>query len=327
MTLAERLESAWYGVGRAPWWTGPLALLYGVLTGLRRVLYRWGVLHSVRLPVPVVVIGNLTAGGTGKTPVTIAIVESLRRRGYTPGVVSRGYGGSQKEPALLDDSPDPAVVGDEPCLIRASGVAVAVGRDRPAAAKLLIEAGCDVVIADDGLQHYALARDVEICVIDGVRRFGNGRLLPAGPLREPLSRLEQMDFRICNGGAVAPGDTPMQLQGGQVSALVDGQSKPIADFTGQDVHAVAAIGHPQRFFASLRSQGLQVIEHPFPDHHAFVPADLAFNDDRPVLMTEKDAVKCRLFAQPHWWAVPVRAVLPQAFFDELEGRLHRASTR
>lgn len=327
MTLAERLESAWYGVGRAPWWTGPLALLYGVLTGLRRVLYRWGVLRSVRLPVPVVVIGNLTAGGTGKTPVTIAIAESLRRRGYTPGVVSRGYGGSQKEPVLLDDSPDPAVVGDEPCLIRASGVAVAVGRDRPAAAKLLIAAGCDVVIADDGLQHYALARDVEICVIDGVRRFGNGRLLPAGPLREPLSRLEQMDFRICNGGAVAPGDTPMQLQGGQVSALVDGQSKPIADFTGQDVHAVAAIGHPQRFFASLRSQGLQVIEHPFPDHHAFVPADLAFNDDRPVLMTEKDAVKCRLFAQPHWWAVPVRAVLPQAFFDELEGRLHRASTR
>lgn len=327
MTLAERLESAWYGVGRAPWWTGPLALLYGLLTGLRRVLYRWGVLRSVRLPVPVVVIGNLTAGGTGKTPVTIAIAESLRRRGYTPGVVSRGYGGSQKEPALLDDSPDPAVVGDEPCLIRASGVAVAVGRDRPAAAKLLIAAGCDVVIADDGLQHYALARDVEICVIDGVRRFGNERLLPAGPLREPLSRLEQMDFRICNGGAVAPGDTPMQLQGGQVSALVDGQSKPIADFTGQDVHAVAAIGHPQRFFASLRSQGLQVIEHPFPDHHAFVPADLAFNDDRPVLMTEKDAVKCRLFAQPHWWAVPVRAVLPQAFFDELEGRLHRASTR
>jgi tetraacyldisaccharide 4'-kinase len=327
MTLAERLESAWYGVGRAPWWTGPLALLYGVLTGLRRVLYRWGVLRSVRLPVPVVVIGNLTAGGTGKTPVTIAIVESLRRRGYTPGVVSRGYGGSQKEPVLLDDSPDPAVVGDEPCLIRASGVAVAVGRDRPAAAKLLIAAGCNVVIADDGLQHYALARDVEICVIDGVRRFGNGRLLPAGPLREPLSRLEQMDFRICNGGAVAPGDTPMQLQGGQVSALVDGQSKPIADFTGQDVHAVAAIGHPQRFFASLRSQGLQVIEHPFPDHHAFVPADLAFNDDRPVLMTEKDAVKCQLFAQPHWWAVPVRAVLPQAFFDEIEGRLHRASTR
>ncbi|RAO75103.1 tetraacyldisaccharide 4'-kinase [Dyella jiangningensis] len=327
MTLAERLESAWYGVGRTPWWTAPLALLYGVLTGLRRALYRMGVLRSVRLPVPVVVIGNLTAGGTGKTPLTIAIAESLRRRGYRPGVVSRGYGGSQREPVLLGESPDPAVVGDEPCLIRASGVAVAVGRERPAAAKLLIEAGCDVVIADDGLQHYALARDVEICVIDGVRRFGNGRLLPAGPLREPLSRLARVDFRICNGGAVAPGDVPMQLQGGQVRSLVDGQHRPLADFAGQDVHAVAAIGHPQRFFASLRSQGLQVIEHPFPDHHAFARDELSFGDDKPVLMTEKDAVKCQAFAQPHWWTVPVRAVLPQAFFDELDDRIRKVPAR
>lgn len=327
MALADRLESAWYGTGRAPWWAGPLAALYGALTSLRRGLYRLGVLRSTRLSVPVVVIGNLSVGGTGKTPVTIAIADALRRRGYRPGVVSRGYGGSQKAPSLLGESPDPSVVGDEPCLIRASGVAVAVGRERPAAARLLIEAGCDVVIADDGLQHYALARDVEICVIDGVRRFGNGRLLPAGPLREPLSRLERVDFRICNGGAVAPGDIPMQLQGGQARALVDGQDKPLADFAGQEVHAVAAIGHPQRFFASLRSQGLQVIEHAFPDHHAFTRGDLAFNDDRPVLMTEKDAVKCRPFAQAHWWVVPVRAVLPQAFFDELDGRLRQASTR
>ena len=325
VTLADRLESAWYGVGRTPWWTVPLALLYGALSGLRRVFYRTGLLRSVRLPVPVVVIGNLTAGGTGKTPVTIAIADSLRRRGYRPGVVSRGYGGSQREPVLLGESPDPAVVGDEPCLIRASGVAVAVGRERPAAAKLLIEAGCDVVIADDGLQHYALARDIEICVIDGVRRFGNGRLLPAGPLREPLSRLEQVDFRICNGGAVAPGDIPMQLQGGQIRALVDGQEKSLADFAGQEVHAVAAIGHPQRFFASLRAQGVEVIEHAFPDHHAFMRSELAFNDDRAVLMTEKDAVKCLSFAQAHWWAVPVRAVLPQAFFDELDERLRRVA--
>lgn len=326
MALADRLESAWYGTGRAPWWTGPLAALYGALTSLRRGLYRLGLLHSTRLSVPVVVIGNLSVGGTGKTPVTIAIAESLRRRGYQPGVVSRGYGGSQREPALLGDLADPSVVGDEPCLIRASGVAVAVGRERPAAAKLLIEAGCNVVIADDGLQHYALARDVEICVIDGVRRFGNGRLLPAGPLREPLSRLERVDFRICNGGAIGPGDIPMQLQGGQVKALVDGQDKALADFAGQEVHAVAAIGHPQRFFASLRSQGLQVIEHAFPDHHAFTPGDLAFSDDRLVLMTEKDAVKCRSFAQANWWVVPVRAVLPQAFFDALDGRLRQVST-
>jgi tetraacyldisaccharide 4'-kinase len=324
MALAERLESAWYGAGRAPWWTSPLATLYGAIIRLRRTLYRMRVLRSVRLPVPVVVIGNLSVGGTGKTPVTIAVADALRRRGYVPGVVSRGYGGSQTGPVLLDALPDPALVGDEPCLIRASGVAVAVGRHRPAAAKLLVAAGCDVVIADDGLQHYALARDVEICVIDGVRRFGNSRLLPAGPLREPLSRLRQVDFRICNGGVVSPGDVPMRLQGGLAWALVDESVKPLTDFAGQTVHAVAAIGHPQRFFASLRSQGLQVIEHAFPDHHAFVASDLAFADGRPVVMTEKDAVKCRAFAQAHWWTVPVRAVLPRAFFDDLESRLRAA---
>jgi tetraacyldisaccharide 4'-kinase len=324
MTLADRLESAWYGVGRVPWWAGPLAALYGALTSLRRSLYRLGVLRSTRLAVPVVVIGNLSVGGTGKTPVTIAVADALRRRGYKPGVVSRGYGGTQKTPALLGGAPDPAVVGDEPCLIRASGVAVAVGRDRPAAAKLLVDAGCDVVIADDGLQHYALARDVEICVIDGVRRFGNGRLLPAGPLREPLSRLQRVDFRICNGGVLATGDVPMQLQGGSVRALADDHVKPLTDFSGQAVHAVAAIGHPLRFFASLRSQGLQVIEHAFPDHHAFVAGDLAFADSLPVLMTEKDAVKCVRFAQPQWWTVPVRAALPPAFFDDLEARVRSA---
>ncbi|QNK00834.1 tetraacyldisaccharide 4'-kinase [Dyella telluris] len=324
MTLAERLEAAWYGTGRAPWWAGPLSWLYGALTALRRGLYRVGVLRSVRLPVPVIVIGNLSVGGTGKTPLTIALADALRKRGYKPGVVSRGYGGSQKEPLLLDDAPEPARVGDEPCLIRASGVPVAVGRDRPAAARLLLAAGCDLVIADDGLQHYALARDLEVCVIDGVRRFGNGRLLPAGPLREPLSRLQKVSFRVCNGGMVTPGDVPMELRGGTVQALLDGHTQPLADFAGQTVHAVAAIGYPVRFFASLRAQGLQVVEHPFADHHAFVACDLAFGDESPVLMTEKDAVKCRAFAQAHWWSVPVRAVLPPAFFDDIEARLRRS---
>ncbi|WP_243039965.1 tetraacyldisaccharide 4'-kinase [Dyella sedimenti] len=325
MSVAGRIESAWYGKGRAPWWTRPLAWLYGALGALRRALYRAGLLRSTRLPVPVVVIGNLTAGGTGKTPLTIAVAEALRRRGHAPGVVSRGYGGKQKRPRLLDETPDPAVVGDEPCLIRASGVAVAVGRDRPAAARLLIDAGCDVVIADDGLQHYALARDVEICVIDGVRRFGNGRLLPAGPLREPLSRLRKVDFRICNGGVMEPGEVPMHLQGGTARALVGQRTMPLADLAGRTVHAVAAIGHPQRFFAGLRAQGLHVIEHVFPDHHAFNAQDLGFGDRQPVLMTEKDAVKCRAFAKANWWAVPVQASLPKSFYDELEGRVRRAS--
>ena len=325
MALIDTLESAWYGNGRVPWWAWPLATLYGAAIHLRGGLYRAGWLASVRLPVPVIVIGNLSVGGTGKTPLTMAVVEALLSRGYLPGVVSRGYGGSQREPLLLGDTPDPARVGDEPCLIRTSGVPVAVGHDRPAAAQLLLEAGCNVLIADDGLQHYALARDVEICVIDGVRRFGNGRLLPAGPLREPLSRLQRVDLRVCNGGVAADGEYPMQLRGGDVVALCDGQQQSLASFMGQRAHAVAAIGNPQRFFDSLRAAGIELIEHAFADHHAFAPTDLNFNDDLPVLMTDKDAVKCQRFAQPHWWRVPVHAELQKSFHDGLAARIGMVS--
>ncbi len=324
MALIDTFESAWYGNGRVPWWAWPLAMLYAVVVSLRGRLYRAGWLRSVHLPVPVVVIGNLSVGGTGKTPLTIAVAEALRAKGYRPGVVSRGYGGSQREPLLLDDAPDPARVGDEPCLIRASGIPVAVGRDRPAAARLLLDADCNVLIADDGLQHYRLARDVEICVIDGVRRFGNGRLLPAGPLREPLSRLQRVDFRVCNGGVAVEGEYPMHLRGGEVVALCDGQHQTLASFEGQRAHAVAAIGNPQRFFASLRAAGIELIEHAFADHHAFAPADLDFNDDLPVLMTDKDAIKCQRFAQPHWWRVPVQADLPASFHDVLATRISKA---
>lgn len=321
MALVDTLESAWYGQHRPPWWTWPLAGLYGGVIALRRGLYRAGWLRSVRLPVPVIVIGNLSVGGTGKTPLTMAVVEALRARGYRPGVVSRGHGGVQREPILLDASPDPARVGDEPCLIHAIGVPVAVGRDRPAAAQLLLDAGCDVILADDGLQHYALARDVEICVIDGVRRFGNQRLLPRGPLREPMARLQSISLRVCNGGVAALDEHPMQLQGDEMVALCDGRRQPLASLGGQRVHAVAAIGNPSRFFDSLRSEGLDVIEHRFEDHHAFVRDELDFGDQQPLLMTDKDAIKCRPFARSHWWRVPVRAVLPAAFYEALDMRL------
>lgn len=321
MALIDTLESAWYGAGRAPWWTSPLAVLYSGVIRLRHALYRLGWLRSVRLPAPVVVIGNITVGGTGKTPLTIAVIEALRARGYRPGVVSRGYGGNQRDPLLLDQASEPSQVGDEPCLIRASGVPVAIGRDRPAAARLLLDAGCNVLIADDGLQHYRLARDVEICVIDGMRRFGNQRLLPAGPLREPVRRLQQVDLRVCNGGSAEPGEYPMQLRGGEVVALDDGRTAPLAGFSGQRIHAVAAIGNPSRFFDSLRAVGIELIEHAFADHHQFVREELAFADGLPVLMTDKDAVKCRRFAQPGWWRVPVRAELPTAFFDVLIERI------
>jgi tetraacyldisaccharide 4'-kinase len=326
MTLAQTLQAGWYGKGRLPWWCYPLAGLYGALIAVRRAMYKRGWLRAVRLTCPVIVVGNLTAGGTGKTPLTLALIDALRARGYRPGVVSRGYGGSLREPTLLDNAPNPAEVGDEPSLIRASGVPVAIGRDRPAAAQLLLDAGCNVLIADDGLQHYRLARDVEICVIDGERRFGNARLLPAGPLREPLSRLDEVDFRVCNGGVAKKDEIPMSLQGGMVRRLGDRQEQSIAVFSGMRVHAVAAIGNPERFFSSLAAQGIEVIAHPFVDHHAFVPADLAFGDNLPVLMTEKDAVKCRAFARPDWWSVPVRAELPDAFYDALSARLGPGKT-
>ena len=323
MTLADTLVEAWYGKRRSPWWTWPLAVLYGALTALRRVLYRIGMLRSVRLSVPVIVIGNLTAGGTGKTPLAIALAEALRVRGWRPGVVSRGHGGRQRAPVLLGETPDPSEVGDESCLIRASGVPVAVGRDRPAAAQLLVAQGCNVVIADDGLQHYRLACDLEICVIDGARRFGNGHLLPAGPLREPLRRLARVDVCVCHGGTPQAGEYPMRLAGGEAVTLDGAQRLVLSAFAGRQVHAVAAIGNPARFFASLRDAGLDVIEHAFPDHHAFTAAELAFGDERPVLMTDKDAVKCRSFAQPHWWRVPVHAGLPADFFDAVMARLPR----
>ena len=213
MATRDTLLRAWYANGPLPWWAAPLAALYGAVVRGRVALYRRGWLRVERLPVPVVVVGNLTAGGTGKTPLVMAIVEALRARGLRPGVVSRGYGGRQREAMLLGPSPDPAQVGDEPALIRGGGASVAIGRDRAAAGRLLTAAGCNVLVADDGLQHYALARDIEICVIDGARRFGNGCLLPAGPLREPLSRLQRVDLRVCNGSTPQAGEYAMRLRG------------------------------------------------------------------------------------------------------------------
>ncbi|HEX7342325.1 MAG TPA: tetraacyldisaccharide 4'-kinase [Rhodanobacteraceae bacterium] len=323
MALADTLVRRWYDGSPRPILWRPLTWLYRGVVALRAWLYQRGWLASEHLPVPVLVVGNISLGGTGKTPLVMALVDGLRERGWRPGVVSRGHGGSQKEPMLLPDRADPARFGDEPCLIRQhTSVPLAVGRDRPAAARLLLEQGCDLVIADDGLQHYRLTRDVEICVIDGVRRLGNGLMLPCGPLREPPSRLRQVDFRVVNGGVAGPDEVPMQLTGEHARNLVDsGQSRPLTTLSGQLVHAVAGIGHPRRFFDSLRAHGLQVIEHAFADHHAFVVADLDFGDAAPVLMTEKDAVKCAAFATPAMWSVPVTAVLPAAFLHDLDARL------
>jgi tetraacyldisaccharide 4'-kinase len=272
---------------------------------------------------PTVVIGNLSVGGAGKTPLTLALIDALRARGWNPGVISRGYGGTARGPERVLPGSDPARAGDEPCLIAArSGAPVAVARQRIEAARLLQASHeVDLLIADDGLQHYALARDLEILVIDGRRRYGNGRLLPAGPLREPLERASASDFRVLNGGEVQSDEIPMRLQLARAEPLAGGESKAIGDFAGQQVHAVAGIGDPTRFFAALAAQGIEVIPHAFPDHHAFKATDLRFDPELPILMTEKDAVKCRAFALPSSYAVPVDAILPESFFDAVDARL------
>lgn len=322
-SFRARLESIWYGGTPIPLWLSALVLLYRGLRALHVAPYRFGWRVPKQLGVPLIVIGNLTAGGSGKTPLTIALVEALRLRGWKPGVVSRGYGGSQRDPLLLDDMPTPARVGDEPCLIRQrTGVPVAVGRDRHRAAMLLVERGVDVVIADDGLQNPALARDIEVCVIDGQRRFGNARLLPAGPLREPLSRLAHLSLKVCNGGVAQTGETAMRLVGDMAVPVARSAGvRPLESFSGQRVRAVAAIGNPERFFDGLRAHGIDVVPHAFPDHHSFVASDLQFGDDLPLLMTEKDAVKCTAFASKGFWCVPVRAELPDTFFDAVDEKL------
>nr|WP_225589095.1 tetraacyldisaccharide 4'-kinase [Pseudoxanthomonas sp. PXM01] len=317
----------WFGDGPVPAWARALAGVYSALVAVRSRLYRIGVLRRHRVGVPVVVVGNITAGGTGKTPLTIALVERLRAAGFKPGVASRGYGRSGEAQARwVDAATPPADGGDEPVLIaRHTGTRVRVDRDRVAAAKALVAAGCDVVICDDGLQHYRLQRDVEIEVIDGARRYGNARMMPAGPLREPVARAAACDFRVVNlpepDSAAEFGEWPMRLQADDALPLRGGRPKPLSAFAGQRVHAVAGIGNPGRFFTMLRNEGLGVVPHAFADHHDYRAEDFAFGSELPVLMTEKDAVKCAAFANAWFYSVPVTAKLPEAFWIALLEKL------
>jgi tetraacyldisaccharide 4'-kinase len=309
MSLQSWLNRIWYDRASPPWWLLPLSSIYGAAAGSRRYLYSKGLRTSIRMPVPVIVVGNLSVGGTGKTPLVCWLVAHLAERGFKPGVVTRGYGGASGDARIIDARADADAVGDEPALlVRRTGAPVAVGRDRPAAAQLLVDAGCDVVVSDDGLQHHALARDCEIAVIDGERRFGNGSLLPAGPLREPIGRLAAADAVVVNGGRVPlEGAFTMRLEPGSASSVAGGAVKALAEFAGLTVHAVAGIGNPQRFFDMLRAHGIVVVAHPLPDHARLRAADISFGDQCPVLMTEKDAVKCARIAGPHHWYVPVTA--------------------
>jgi tetraacyldisaccharide 4'-kinase len=339
MRFRDRLVAAWYRPGITPlavalW---PSSLPFRVAVALRRALYRAGVLKSVHVRAPVIVVGNVTAGGTGKTPLALALAESLAVRAWHPGIVSRGYGGrhaAQREaPVLVTREDDPVDVGDEPLLYARQGFPVAIGADRVAAAQCLLREHpeVDVVISDDGLQHHGLARDVEIAVIDGARGLGNGFAIPAGPMREPASRLAEVAAVVVtqtpDGVADIPPEVPVDARR-FVQRLVPDASlycvadpgivKPVTAVAGERVHAIAGIGHPDRFFATLERLGLRVTPHPFPDHHAFSPSDIALPGPQAIVMTAKDAVKCRRFADARCWYLPVRSQVDAELTDLVE---------
>lgn len=322
----------WYDGSLPPLPARMLSALYAGVTVVRRKAYRGRWLRSRHPGAPVIVVGNIVAGGSGKTPLTVALVERLRVEGWTPGVASRGHGREHAAtPRWVEADGDAAQVGDEPLLIaRRTGAKLRVDRDRVAAAKALVAAGCDVIVCDDGLQHYRLARDIEIEVQDARRGYGNGRLLPAGPLREPVERAADCTFRVLNLGVVGTGDAqhaaggdewPMRLRADSVRPVGGGRARPLSAFAGQRVHAVAGIGDPERFFSMLRAAGIAVVPHAFPDHHAYTRKDFDFGSRLPVLMTEKDAVKCAAFTDAQSFMVPVDAVLPEAFWVALLDRL------
>ncbi|MFA6122008.1 MAG: tetraacyldisaccharide 4'-kinase [Sideroxydans sp.] len=315
----ERLQHHWYVITPLHLLLYPVSLIFRALVSLRRFLYRSGAIASPKFHVPIVIIGNISVGGTGKTPLTLWLTQQLIDDGWHPGIISRGYRKSKHTNTLpryvnADDSSDE--VGDEPLLMAQRKLCpVWIGRDRPAVASALLLAHpeCDIILSDDGLQHYRLHRDAEIVVIDGARRFGNGLLLPAGPLREPASRLNDVDAIVVNGGEAQANEFGMQLQGTRFHNLLNPEIVVSADaLAGQRLHAIAGIGHPKRFFDHLQQLGLQCTTQAFSDHHDFTASDLDFDDVDAILMTEKDAVKCAAFATKKHWVLRVDAQVDPA---------------
>lgn len=310
----------------------PLSALFAAVSALRRCAWQRRLLRPRHAGAAVVVVGNITAGGTGKTPLTLWLARFLREHGRHPGIISRGYGAARTDPRPVPDSGTAADYGDEPCLLaQRSGCPVWVGSDRVAVARALLAAHpeTDVIISDDGLQHYRLARDFEIAVIDGARGLGNGWPLPSGPLREPRSRLDSVDAVVVNGGngkGLFPQALAMQLTGSEFRNLLQPAQRVTPEyFRGRRVHAIAGIGNPQRFFAQLGRLGVSCMPHAFPDHHAYTAHDLAFAADDDLVMTEKDAVKCTPFATTRYWALVVDAEPDPRLGEMILARLAEAS--
>lgn len=326
MAYSGLLESVWYGRHPLSTMIAPLGWCYRFSMSLRHLAYKSGILTSHNISVPIIIVGNIVAGGTGKTPLVIWLAKYLKDKGYQPGIVSRGYKSKVKQwPQQVRKDSSPDLVGDEPVLLaRHSDCPVSIAPNRYAAAYALIEyKQVNIIICDDGLQHHALGRDIEIAVIDGERRHGNGRCLPAGPLRESVSRLKSVDMIVCNGDANR-GEFTMKYVPQPLCAVGDNDKTCIIEqFRDQTVHAVAGIGNPGRFFSYLRSAGLNVIRHEFPDHYNFRRKDIFFDDGLAVIMTEKDAVKCERFATDQCWFLPVSVAMPATFQHRLEVLLNK----
>ncbi len=321
------LERSWYRYWHPlTWLLYPLSLIFCLLVALRRSLYRLGVFSQRTFDVPVIVVGNITVGGSGKTPMVAWLASYLQSRGYKPGIISRGYGSNKlAQPKDVTPSCDAETAGDEPLLLaQKTDIPVVIFHDRVLACEhLLSNHQVDIVISDDGMQHYALARDIEIAIIDGVRGFGNGLCLPAGPLRETISRLNHVTITIANTAPHPLADTTMQLLGDEVVNLKTERRIGLHEFDGSEVNAVAAIGYPKRFFNDLGRYGIHTIEHPFPDHHRFVADDLIFDNDADTIMTEKDAMKCRAYADEKMWYRPVEASFDATFEQLLNRKLEK----
>jgi tetraacyldisaccharide 4'-kinase len=313
------LVNSWYNAHPIRWILAPLSGVYRLVMQIRKYCYQQDVFTRYKATAPVIIVGNITAGGTGKTPFVIWLCQQFKQAGYRPGVISRGYGGNYTQKLMeVTLESDPRMTGDEPVVISsATQCPVIVSADRKASCEALVtHHGCNIIISDDGLQHYRLQRDVEIVIVDGKRLFGNEYCLPAGPLREPLTRLEDVDFTVFNAGHDHP--LSMHLKHSELVQLTDHTNRIKVDgFAGQTVHAVAGIGNPHRFFEQLRSAGLTVIEHAFADHHDFQKSDLEFNDQKPIIMTEKDAVKCRSFSDDRCWYVATETIVTDHLFDSI----------
>ncbi len=318
--LRHRFIRSWYAPTPSFWnyLLLPLTLIFSVVVVLRRGIFQRFYRLAHREPVPIVVVGNLTVGGTGKTPLVIFLANYLRKQGYRPGIVSRGYKSSNRFCQEVLDNSDPTLVGDEPVVIaRQTGVPIVVCKNRMSAVhRLFTQHRCNVILSDDGLQHYAMPHDIEVLVVDGIRRFGNQWCLPAGPLREPLQRLRDVDFIVCNSGEPLEGEYRMQVEGHTAINLVTGERQDLSYFADKQVHAVAGIGHPGRFFSLLKQCSIDFIPHAFNDHHQYQAIELTFKEALPIVMTEKDAVKCMAFASKDMWMIPITAKISEPFVTD-----------